>query len=191
MLLRVFLGGYFIYAGTVKALDPVVFLKGVNLYKMLPLDPPVFLNGTAIILPWLEIVCGIALVLGLMQRGAAALIALMLCVFTPAIFLRSLAVMGEQGISFFEVEFDCGCGTGNEIIWIKLAKNTGLFLLAVFAVFSRSRRFSLAALFERLRRSACKCPRCGAALPAGTDGPCDRCREPSLAPAGPSPDAAT
>jgi uncharacterized membrane protein YphA (DoxX/SURF4 family) len=143
VLVRLFLGGYFIHGGVVKALDPAVFLKVVRLYDMLPETPAVLLNGTAIVLPWVEIVCGVALVVGLFIRGAGVLIAAMLCVFTPAIFLRALAVTAEEGISFFQVEFDCGCGTGNEIIWLKLCKNTGLLLLAIFAIVSRSRRFCL------------------------------------------------
>ena len=149
VLVRLFLGGYFIYAGVNKVLDPFVFLKSVRLYAMLPEEPAVFLNSTAVILPWLEIVCGAALVLGFFQRGAGLLIALMICVFTPAIFLRTLEVMSAENLTFFQIKFDCGCGTGDEIIWIKILKNTGLLLVALFAVFSRSRRLSLAALLAR------------------------------------------
>jgi uncharacterized membrane protein YphA (DoxX/SURF4 family) len=151
VLLRIFLGGYFIRAGVNKVLDPFVFLKAIRLYDMLPETPAVFLNSVAIVLPWLEIICGVALVLGVFIRGAGALIAAMVGVFTPAIFLRALAVMGEEGISFFKVEFDCGCGTGSDIIWLKLCTNTGLLLLAILAILSRSRRFTLAALLDRLR----------------------------------------
>ncbi len=143
-LLRIFLGAYFIQTGVVKALDPVMFLKGIRLYEMLPEEPAVFLNLTAVTLPWLEIVCGAALMLGVLRRGAGTLLAVMLCVFTPAIFLRALAVMREEAISFFAVQFDCGCGTGTDTIWIKLSQNLGLLLLALLTVVSRSTRFSLA-----------------------------------------------
>lgn len=149
LLARVFLGGYFIYTGVVKTLDPVAFLKGVRLYEMLPESPPVFLNGTAVVLPWLEIICGIALVLGLFRRGAAVVVALLLCVFSPAIFSRALAITSTEGISFFQVTFDCGCGTGHEIIWIKLCKNAGLLILAIWAIATRCRSLCVDALFER------------------------------------------
>jgi len=142
-VLRIYLGGYFIYAGINKVIDPVGFLKAIHLYSLLPENPPYFLNGSAIILPWLEIVCGISLLVGWYVRGAAIIMTMMLCVFTPAIFLRGLAVMHEQGISFFDVEFDCGCGTGTEIIWFKLCKNFGLFTLAVMTALSRSRYFAI------------------------------------------------
>lgn len=178
-LLRIFLGGYFINAGINKVLDPVAFLKAVRLYDMLPETPAIFLNSTAVVLPWMEIVCGVALVFGLFRRGAGALIALMLCLFTPAIFLRALAVMHEEGISFFAVAFDCGCGTGHEIIWIKLCENTGLLVLALSTVFSRSCRFSLTGLLARRRKGVTECSRCGDPTENAPDGLCETCAEPA------------
>lgn len=150
-LLRILLGAYFVRAGVQKVIDPVVFLKAVRLYDMLPETPAIFLNATAVVLPWLEILCGVALVLGLMRRGAGTIIALMLAVFSPAIFFRALAVMKEESISFFDVAFDCGCGTGAETIWIKLSQNFGLFLAAILVVISTSSAFSAASLFRKDR----------------------------------------
>ena len=151
VLLRIFLGAYFVNSGVMKALDPVLFLKAVRLYDMLPESPAIFINATAVVLPWLEILCGVALVLGIMRRGAGTIIALMLGVFSPAIFLRALVVMKEEAISFFEVAFDCGCGTGAETIWIKLSQNFGLFLAAVCIVISSSTGFSALSLFRKDR----------------------------------------
>ncbi len=150
-LLRISLGVYFVNAGIMKALDPVMFLKAVRLYDMLPESPAIFINATAVVLPWLEILCGVALVLGLMRRGAGTIIALMLAVFSPAIFLRALVVMREEAISFFDVEFDCGCGTGAETIWIKLLTNFGIFLAAIYIVMSSSTAFTIKSLFRRDR----------------------------------------
>jgi uncharacterized membrane protein YphA (DoxX/SURF4 family) len=149
VVIRMFLGAYFLYAGINKAIDPVDFLRAVRTYGALPETPPYFLNATAIVLPWLEIVCGVGLVLGLLRRGAGTTIALMLCVFTPAILIRALAMMSEQGLSFFAVEFDCGCGTGHEIIWIKLLKNLGLLALALWTVLSTSRAWEPGAWLAR------------------------------------------
>ena len=143
LLARLLIGGFFIYMGIVKIQDPVAFLKQVRLYEMLPESPPHLLNGTAILLPWLEVVCGLALVLGVYLRGAGTIIALMLVVFTPAIFLRAWGIHSTEGTPFLEIAFDCGCGTGAVIIWQKLLGNTGLLLGALVAVFSASRRFCL------------------------------------------------
>ncbi len=153
VIVRVLLGVYFIYSGINKAIDPIDFLKAIRTYGALPESPPFFLNATAIVLPWLEIVCGVGLVLGVLRRGAGLTIGLMLCVFTPAILFRALSMMNEQGLSFFAVEFDCGCGTGREIIWIKLLKNTVLLLLALWTVFSTSRVWEPGAWFCHRQRT--------------------------------------
>jgi uncharacterized membrane protein YphA (DoxX/SURF4 family) len=135
--------------GAVKIGHPIEFLKQIRLYYMLPESPAIYLNGTAIVLPWLEVICGVALVLGTSVRGAAALIAAMLAVFTPAIFLRAWQIHQTTGTPFFEVAFDCGCGAGVVITWRKLLENAGLFVLALLAILSQTRRFCLESWFDR------------------------------------------
>ena len=137
------------FMGIKKISDPVIFLKQIRLYHLLPEVPPYFLNATAVILPWAELVCGVALILGVWMRGASAVVAVMLCVFSPAILLRALAVRSAEATPFFQIAFDCGCGTGEEIIWQKLLANAGLLALAVVALALRSRRFSLTWLLDR------------------------------------------
>ena len=145
VLIRLLLGGYFIYSGFGKIPEPVTFLKNIHLYEALPDEPAIFLNATAIVLPWLEIVCGLALVVGLWIRGAALNLVAMLAVFTPAILLRALAIRAADGTPFMDIAFDCGCGTGAVIIWKKLLFNATLFLLAILALLSRCRRWALSA----------------------------------------------
>ena len=138
-----------------KAIDPVDFLKVVRQYQMLPESPAYYINATAIVLPWLEIVCGLVLVLGAWLRGSAILIAGMLVVFMPAILVRTLGMMkADPTLSFFHVEFDCGCGTGVEIIWIKFLKNTGLLILAAMVLFSRTHLLCLGPWLDRRRERA-------------------------------------
>ena len=148
LLARLILAATFIYMGAMKIREPFDFLKQVHLYHMLPESPSIYLNATAIVLPWLEIVAGIALIVGFPVRGAAAIIVVMLCVFTPAIFLRALSIQAEKAISFFEVVFDCGCGSGPVVIWTKLLRNLGSLALAVLVLLSQSRRFCLMASLD-------------------------------------------
>lgn len=144
LIARLILGGLFVYMGVHKIGDPVAFMKQIHLYDMLPTSPGIYLNATAIVLPWIEVVSGVCLLLGVLIRGSALVQAVMLATFTPAILLRALAVMHETGQPFTQIAFDCGCGAGEVIIWKKLLENTGLFVLALIAIFSRSRRFCLA-----------------------------------------------
>ena len=120
------LGIVLLVYGVQKLGEPSDFLKSIHAYGILPTQPPWILNLTAIGLPWLEIICGIALVLGPLRRGAALLSCAVLSVFTAAILVRSIQVMGADGTAFFELAFDCGCGSGTVIIWQKLIFNGAL-----------------------------------------------------------------
>jgi putative oxidoreductase len=85
-------GGIFIYAGLLKMLSPVRFASDIDNYKILPWTIGVAL---AFYLPWLEIFCGIALVLRFLYRGAllnlTALI-LMFIIATVAARVRGLDI---------------------------------------------------------------------------------------------------
>lgn len=171
MLIRLALGAYFIYSGFEKIGDPFAFLKNIRLYEMMPEDPPFFLNAVAAVLPWLEVVCGIALVFGIGIRGAAANLMLMLLVFTPAILFRALVIRAESGTPFFEIAFDCGCGSGVVVIWRKLCFNGMLIVGALVVLFARSRKYCLSRWVDRLRGGAALCRFCGRLLPSR--GNCD------------------
>src|SRR5467141_1263604 len=82
-------GGIFIYAGTIKALDPVRFGLDIDNYKTLPWFISVRL---AFYLPWLEIFCGLALIFRFLYRGGLSILTALMAVFigvTIAAKLRS------------------------------------------------------------------------------------------------------
>jgi uncharacterized membrane protein YphA (DoxX/SURF4 family) len=146
---RLVLAGMFIYMGLSKTLDPIDFLKAIRVYHVLPETPPYFLNLTAVILPVLEVMCGLALLLGVAVRGAGLTLFGMLLVFTAALVSQSLDIHAAQPIAYCDIRFDCGCGAGEVYICSKLAENAGLTLLALVATLSRSRRFCLSNWFRR------------------------------------------
>lgn len=140
LLARLLLGAVFVAMGWAKASDPVAFLKLLREYQMVPAENPWLLNGLAAVLPWFEIVCGTALLLGLWRRGAALLVALMLVGFSYVVWDRARGVAADDDLSFCAVAFDCGCGGGVVNICRKLAENAGLFVLALVTLVVRPRR---------------------------------------------------
>ena len=159
---RLIVGGLLVYTSIGKLRDPVAFLKVVKEYELLPVHWNVLLNSIAVIVPWVELLGGIVLILGLKLclsasvlkmsehtravtpgiglRGTGAVVLVLLIVFSTAITMRAIHDMEAKGLPFMEVKFDCGCGTGEQIIWLKLLENTGLILLSLLIVLSRSYR---------------------------------------------------
>jgi putative oxidoreductase len=124
-------GGIFIYAGVIKALDPVQFANDIDNFKLLPWPVSVAL---AFYLPWLEIFCGFALVVRLFYRGALSLLALLILVFTLA--TTAARVRG--------LDITCGCfGHASQHWSFASHLATNLAILAVLIVLllrSASRR---------------------------------------------------
>lgn len=143
---RLLLGGLFIYMGLSKALHPADFLKQVHAYQLV--NAPFILNSIAGTLPWFEVFCGLLVLAGVAVRGTVLVVIAMLVPFTLTVLKRAFAVATAQGVSFWAVKFDCGCGTGEVVIWQKLIENTVLILIAFWLLSGRGRgfcaRFSLA-----------------------------------------------
>jgi len=72
-------GGVFIYAGVVKALQPVRFASDIDNYKILPWTISV---GLAFYLPWLEILCGLALFLRRLYLGGLSILTALVLIFS-------------------------------------------------------------------------------------------------------------
>lgn len=156
LLARLAVGGMFAYLAVNKLMDPVEFLKQTRAYHILPESFPLLLNMTAIVVPWLELICAVALLLGVCVRGAAATVLGMLLFFAPLLLMRAYGlyvdpVQAGQYATFCDVKFDCGCGTGEVYICAKMAENTALKIGALIGLLSSSRRWCLATVIARLR----------------------------------------
>ncbi|MFQ6612692.1 MAG: MauE/DoxX family redox-associated membrane protein [Fidelibacterota bacterium] len=101
ILSRLVLGVVFIYASVDKIAHPADFAKAVGNYHLLPWGLENFMG---LILPWLELLTGIALITGIMVDGSVLLITLMMIMFIAAI---SLAM--ARGI-----DIECGCFSVSE-----------------------------------------------------------------------------
>jgi uncharacterized membrane protein YphA (DoxX/SURF4 family) len=97
LVLRLLLGAYFVYASLDKIAAPAAFARVVYQWQVLG---PVPSNLLAATLPWVEILAGGLLILGVWRREAALVIALLLVVF-----LLAAGSVLARGI---DVE-NCGC----------------------------------------------------------------------------------
>ncbi|MCP4583411.1 MAG: DoxX family membrane protein [candidate division Zixibacteria bacterium] len=95
-IVRLAVGGFFVWASVDKIMHPEAFAKIIHNYRILP---PEYINLLAIVLPWIEIVAGVCLMVGYKYRGANLLILGMLVVFIVA-----LAASYARGLNI-----NCGC----------------------------------------------------------------------------------
>jgi uncharacterized membrane protein YphA (DoxX/SURF4 family) len=96
LISRVVLGVLFLFTGVTKALDPVSFESSIRAYQLVPGG---FVPIMAYALPWLEILLGAYLLLGLYLRWTA--------IITGALLIIFMVAMGQalaRGLTL-----QCGC----------------------------------------------------------------------------------
>jgi uncharacterized membrane protein YphA (DoxX/SURF4 family) len=126
LVLRLLLGGIFVYAAWSKLKDPwALFAMAIDSYKALPLWAVEWVART---LPWIELATGALLIAGRFMRIATVTTSLMLTVFFT-LMVRAYA----QGL-----EINCGCfGPGEALTWKTLARDgsmlAGSLLLTALA----------------------------------------------------------
>jgi uncharacterized membrane protein YphA (DoxX/SURF4 family) len=119
-LCRLLIGIIFIYTAYPKLLRPDEFARLVNGYRILHPD---LVNLAGVTLPWIELVVGGFLVIGLLPRSSALVIAGLLVIFMFAGFLGIL-----RGL-----DIDCGCFfpfmLDHKLGWDLLLRDAVLLLL--------------------------------------------------------------
>jgi len=96
LVLRVIVGGVFIWAGILKILDPLEFTQGIANYRVFPR----FISfSLALVLPWLEVICGFFIIAGIFRKASAFLVSCLLAGFLVLVFSAIL-----RGL-----DIDCGC----------------------------------------------------------------------------------
>ena len=93
---QIALGVIFVAASLPKIADPPSFAHMIYNYKLVPFS---MIAPMALVMPWIELLCGLALIFGIWKGTARAIIAAMLLTFITAI--ASNRARGNA--------IDCGC----------------------------------------------------------------------------------
>lgn len=129
LVLRLGLGVLFIAASYYKIVSPGAFAHQIYNYKILP---PWAINPLALVLPWVQLISGLALILNRGVKGASALLVVMLAVFQVAV----------ASALFRGLNISCGCfkSGGESATWLTFARDFGIFLLAVLQLWFSTRK---------------------------------------------------
>ena len=90
------LGAIFVIAAIPKIADPPSFAHMIYNYRLVPGS---LINLSALVMPWVELLAGLALILGVWKAAARTVIGILLAVFIIAI---SINLARDNAI-------DCGC----------------------------------------------------------------------------------
>jgi uncharacterized membrane protein YphA (DoxX/SURF4 family) len=93
-------------------------------------------NAIALILAWLELIAGIGLIMGIRTKVQALFCGGMLVAFTLAVAYA--VVLG--------LKIDCGCfgaSGGEEVSWLKVAKNSAMIIGCIYLWWSPRSVFSI------------------------------------------------
>jgi len=119
---RLLLALIFIYAAVGKVIKPSEFADSVAGFRILPIST---VNLIAIVLPWVELACGLSLITGLFIKSGAVLLAGL-----NIVFIAAAASAMARGLSI-----NCGCFTlshaHDTVGWNLIARDIGFLLLCL------------------------------------------------------------
>lgn len=124
VICRLILGTSFIVAPMYKIAYPGEFAENVAGFQLVPYY---LVNSMAVIMPWIELVTGLFLILGIRTRAAASIIGALLIVFTIAIVINLVQA----------TPINCGCfeAVGEPLNWWLVIRDLGMLILAIQIIF--------------------------------------------------------
>lgn len=123
LFLRWLVAIVFIYAGVVKIINPSSFAEAIDNYRILPYF---LVTLTAATLPWIELICGLLLILGKWIRGSSLILILL-----NLVFLLAIGSALARGL-----DISCGCfaetGDGAKVGITRLGEDFVLLIATAF-----------------------------------------------------------
>ncbi len=122
LVARWLLGLVFVFAAIEKIAAPEVFAISVEAYKLIPVA---VVNIFAIVIPWIELLCGIFLIGGVYLRESALILSFLLIVFVFAILSAMIR----------HLNIDCGCfgkQYSSNVGWPKVLEDLGLLITGLY-----------------------------------------------------------
>jgi uncharacterized membrane protein YphA (DoxX/SURF4 family) len=147
LITRLIMAGVFIFAAWDKFINPGDFAISIVSYKILPSS---LINITAILLSALELVIGIALLVGIFPRGSAFIMTLLMLGFIGAF---AIAMINGVNIG------DCGCfssthpiedsAKGASYTYIYLLRDAGFLVMLLQILIFGKHKFALQNLISK------------------------------------------
>ena len=126
--LRFIIGGYFIYASIDKIIDPYDFARMIEAYQFSSSIGLSFLDTSlALFLPWLELILGICLILGIILDEVNDLIIALLVFFIIMLFQAYL-----KGL-----DISCGCSAEDSSLSSAIIRDFALLFACLLIKFRK------------------------------------------------------
>ena len=146
---QIALGALFLAAAIPKILDPPNFAHMIYNYRLLPGQ---LVNPFALILPWVELLCGLALIAGVWKRTASWIVGVLLLIFIAGVGIN---LARNNAI-------DCGCfsqtsvpKTHNQLMvdmkWV-IWRDVGMLFLVAQILYATASRIELLRRWDDRRR---------------------------------------
>lgn len=132
IIARLLLGLVFLFFGIEKISNPNSFAVEILNYGFFPLFS---VNIIAIILPWVEVLVGIFILLGIRLKSSS-----LLGGFLMLFFIISVAIAMMKGL-----DISCGCSSSHDLKvgWQKIFENLGHLILSIYIFFFPASKYSL------------------------------------------------
>lgn len=136
---RLLIGGLFIYASVYKIFDPLGFAASIRNYGILPVE---WSNVVALTLPWVEMIVGVFLIIGVQTKSSALLTTGML-----GIFLGAIVYAFSIGL-----DIDCGCfssatSSPGRVGLYHIVRDSAFFVVSLFILIADRGELGIFSLF--------------------------------------------